>query len=221
MLLINLNSKRSGAPKAAITLSTSTFGTTTTNSSSPTDDSNTTAAQKVFQVAELLEHILRNVPVRQLLLLKRTSWRFKAVIDDTPGLQLELFLRPSVPDGITYRWNYLMFPESIQQEQQPYVNVIFRLDINTNFFHTVCKKYSYMRMFVTQPPPRKVVSHCKVFARNRPSQKSYDTRVEVVNESGVTFGEVFDRIVDGLRSDRRRPENYSHFGIYVNLHRLS
>lgn len=101
------------------------------------------------------------------------------------------------------------------------MDVEFHLDLNTNFYHTVCKNYSYMRMFVTQPPPKKVVSHCKIFARSRRAQKCYFSSVAVVNDSGVTFGEVFDRIVDGVRSDRRGPENYSRFGIYVNLHRLS
>ena len=56
------------------------------------------AAQKVFEVTELLEYILSYVPPRDLLLSQRACKKFKDAIAESPLLQRTLFMRaPQAP----------------------------------------------------------------------------------------------------------------------------
>ncbi|KAI7234311.1 hypothetical protein KC330_g4906 [Hortaea werneckii] len=55
-----------------------------------------TSGQQVWDISELLEHILLQLPMRDLLLAQRVSRRFKAVIDSSDKIQQALFFKPAV-----------------------------------------------------------------------------------------------------------------------------
>ncbi|KAI7162285.1 hypothetical protein KC349_g2202 [Hortaea werneckii] len=54
------------------------------------------SGQQVWDTSELLEHILSQLPMRDLLLAQRVSRRFKAVIDSSDKIQQALFFKPAV-----------------------------------------------------------------------------------------------------------------------------
>ena len=55
----------------------------------------TTATTKVFDVAELLEHILSHLPMKDILLAQRVSKQFRHAIKNSLTLQRKLFYLPS------------------------------------------------------------------------------------------------------------------------------
>jgi len=55
----------------------------------------TTAAVRVFEVTEILESIMLEVPMRDLLLSKRVSRQFQQTIVDTVNLHSALFFEPA------------------------------------------------------------------------------------------------------------------------------
>lgn len=55
------------------------------------------AGPKVAGIAELLEHILLHLPMRDLLLAQRVSRMFKEVIDNSDTIQRALFFVPELP----------------------------------------------------------------------------------------------------------------------------
>lgn len=55
------------------------------------DDVSEPAATRVLMVTELLELVLIRLPIRTILIARRTSKKWKAVIDGSPDLQKELF----------------------------------------------------------------------------------------------------------------------------------
>lgn len=52
------------------------------------------AAQRIFDVAELLEHVLFQLPMKDLLFAQKACEQCKQIINASPKLQHALFLRP-------------------------------------------------------------------------------------------------------------------------------
>lgn len=70
------------------------MSTTTAENQINGENVSESAVTRVLMVTELLELVLRRVPIHTILIARRTSKKWKAVIDGSPDLQKELFYTP-------------------------------------------------------------------------------------------------------------------------------
>ena len=71
------------------------------------------AAQRTFDITELVEKILEHLPALQLIRMKRTTREIRASIRNSPLLQGMLFLRPRDGHPVKPEWNNLLFHRKV------------------------------------------------------------------------------------------------------------
>ena len=64
------------------------------------------ATTKVLRIPELLEHILLQLPPKNVLLAHRVSKRWRKVIKKSPKLQRMLYFKPSTDKFLKYCHKY-------------------------------------------------------------------------------------------------------------------
>ena len=69
------------------------------------------ASKRLLDQTELVENVLLRLPVRDLILISRTSKRFKSVVECSVRIQRQLFMLPDSPDGKPRCNSFLLDPQ--------------------------------------------------------------------------------------------------------------
>ncbi|KAK3723976.1 hypothetical protein LTR37_001460 [Vermiconidia calcicola] len=154
------------------------------------------AAQNVFDLPELLEHILCFLPVRDLLLVSTVSRSFKNVIDATTPIQRQLHLLGEKGDEV--RTFHLIFFAGIDEScDENSIAQKFRFPIDKLFFdcslRTNCEE-SWERMHITQPPSTTAII-CLEFKWAHEILWYYDQgreEISVARPDGVRIADIID-----------------------------
>ncbi|KAK3723977.1 hypothetical protein LTR37_001461 [Vermiconidia calcicola] len=122
------------------------------------------AAQSVFALPELLEHILSFLPEADLLLKAPSTCRYwKGVIDVSPILQMKLFLTAEVGTEVPeYGFNSIFFFGYDQSNEPDFLRMGFRYDVSKLFFNCSLRtdwNESWERMHISQPSSTTAVTY--------------------------------------------------------------
>ncbi|KAK4892527.1 hypothetical protein LTR27_008991 [Elasticomyces elasticus] len=162
------------------------------------DHQNCTAAQKVFDIPELLELILQDLRIPHILSFQQTCRSAKACIDNSPRLQSALSLRSDPTDSplrMPFARRFKGFFSNSTEEVM--LNDATTKIVSINFGFVPPKKQSlqklpsigscYRRMYVVQPPITSAnitLICCRSLHGDRPTQ--------LQAENGITMGDIYD-----------------------------
>lgn len=174
------------------------------------------ATSKVLRVPELLEHILGFLPFRDLLLAQGVNKNFRDVVSTSNTLQKKLHLIaddktagvqriPILPARDTFKssWSSLNERDNmLEVKVRPWF-------AQWHLGKTLDNRFSWKRMFATQPPPKKmktlvVFNTCTRFGHQGWEGNSGD---DLVSEAGITLGQMLDRaFAEAAKFDRQFEE---------------
>ncbi|KAK3723980.1 hypothetical protein LTR37_001464 [Vermiconidia calcicola] len=155
----------------------------------------TSAARQTFNIAELVEKILRHLPALQLIRIKRTTREIGASIDNSLLLQGMLFLRPVAGHPVKPEWNNLLFHRKTCLRYG--LGFVLYPEIDLANYDAVKKDESRMAMYLCQPPVKEIWTLWSVRKpRGRKAARaSIHTIIKVANPQGITFGDLMGTIV--------------------------
>lgn len=149
-------------------------------------------AERVFNIPELLEHILLTVDVPGTISMERTNRAIRSGIAASSKLQIELCLQPGI-QPLTQRFRYRS-PFGFPEEQFP----TFRVALLHGRLQAIFSREDYRglpkittreaKMLICQPP----IKHMKLI-RSCPQWPTGDMRWadEISSDTGLTVGDLY------------------------------
>jgi hypothetical protein len=182
------------------------------------------AAQQVFDITELLEAILLELPIKDLLFAQKICRRFKAVIEDSTSLQKALFFQPGQIDDAAIDAKHHHFRSSTEAfAVNPLLSYRDRpaqsfpsdyiLEVRISYDQSCCgdggggggititkaHSPSCLKMRLTQPPlPAKTAVSYRVLAKNKDNLPSSDICFHKLEHGAQPLGPLLDDLEQEL-----------------------